>query len=67
MTALLALWLCGVCVLSAVALYYGMPPTGTRPNLYEVMLGMLSGTALAVSATITVVSLFSPLLIQPGW
>jgi hypothetical protein len=35
MTALLALWLCALC---AGAIYYSMPPTGTRPDIYGVAL-----------------------------
>jgi len=67
MTALLILWLCGVCVVGAVGVYYSLPPAGTRPNVYEVTLWLLAGTVLVVSATILVVSLFSPLVIQPAW
>ena len=67
MTALVALWLCGVCVVGAVGVYYSMPPAGARPNVYEVMLWILAGTVFAVSAAILVVSLVSPLAIHPEW
>jgi len=67
MTALLALWLCGVCVVGAAGVYYSLPPAGVRPNVYEVALWILGCTVLAVSAAILVVSLFSPLAVHPGW
>ena len=68
MTALLVLWFCGVCVMGIFGVYYSLPPDGARPNLYEVTLWILAGTVVAVSATIVVVSLFSPyLVIQPAW
>jgi hypothetical protein len=67
MTALLALSLCGVCVVAAVGLYYSMPPVGARPNVYEFALWMLLGTALEGSATTLMVSLASPLPIHPAW
>ena len=67
MTALLALWLCGVCIVAVVGVYNSMPPSGELPNLYEVSLWILSGTVFAVSAAILVVGLVSPLAIQPRW
>jgi hypothetical protein len=67
MTALLTFWLCGVCLLGAAGVYYSLPPSGARPNVYEVTLWILSGTLWFVSATILVVSLISPLPIQPGY
>jgi hypothetical protein len=67
MTALLALWLCGICVVGAAGVYYSLPPSGARPNVYEVTLWILSGTLLAISAAILVVSLVSPLPFQPAW
>ena len=67
MTALLVLWFCGVCVVGIFGVYYSLPPDGARPNLYEVTLWILAGTVLAVSAVILMVSLFSPLVIQPAW
>ena len=44
-----------------------LPPSGARPNVYEVTLWILSSTVLAVSGTILVVGVVSPLPIQPGW
>jgi hypothetical protein len=67
MTALLVLWLCGGWVMGVVGIYYSLPPPGTQPNVYEVGLWILSGTVLAVSATILMVCLFSPLAIHPEW
>jgi hypothetical protein len=70
MSALFALWLCGVCVVGVVGAYYSLPPSGARLDVYEVTLWFLLGTllaVLAVSATISVVGLVSPLAIQPGW
>ena len=67
MSALLALWLCGLCVVGVAGVHYSMPPSGSRPNVYEVTLWILSSTVLAVSGTILVVGLVSPLPIQPGW
>ena len=67
MTALFALWLCGVGVVAAVGLYYSMPPVCARPNVYEFALWMLLGTTLEVSATSLMVSLVSPLPIHPAW
>jgi hypothetical protein len=67
MTALFALWLCGVCVVCAVGVYYSMPPIGARPNVYEFALWMLLGTVSEVSATILIVSLVSRPAIHPAW
>jgi hypothetical protein len=67
MTPLLALRLCGICVVCVVGIYHSLPPSGARPNVYEVTLWILSSTVLAVSGTILVVGLVSPLPIQPGW
>ena len=67
MTALLTLWLCGVCVVGVVGVYYSLPPSGERPNVYEVTLWFLSSAVLAVSGTTLVVGLASPLAIHPGW
>jgi hypothetical protein len=67
MTALLALSLCGVCVVAAVGLYYSMPPVGARPNVYELVLWMLLGTALEGAATALMVGLVSPPAIHPAW
>jgi hypothetical protein len=65
MTALLALWLCGLCV---VGIYYSMPPSGSmRQDIYGLSLWILSSFVLAVSATILVVSIVSPLGIHPRW
>ena len=66
MTALLALWLCGVGVVAAVGLYYSMPPGGARPNVYELALWMLLGTALEGAAIALMVSLVSP-PVHPAW
>jgi hypothetical protein len=62
MTALLALWLCALCV---GAIYYSIPPGGMRQNIYDVALWILSSGVLAVSATVLVVSLVSPWGIHP--
>jgi hypothetical protein len=67
MTALLALWLCGLCVVGVVGVYNSLPPSGARPNVYEVSLWLLSGTAVAVSAIILVVGVVSPQGIHPGF
>jgi hypothetical protein len=67
MTALLALRLTGICVVCVVGIYRSLPPSGARPNLYEVTLWILSSTVLAVSGTTLVVGLVSPLPIQPEW
>jgi cell division protein FtsW (lipid II flippase) len=67
MTALLILWFCGLCVVGVVGVYYSSPPSGARPNVYEVTLWILSSAVLAVSVAVMVVSLVSPLPIQPGW
>ena len=67
MTALLALRLSGICVVCVVGIYRSLPPSDERPNVYEVTLWILSSTVLAVSGTILVVGLVSPLPIQPGW
>ena len=63
MIAVLALSLFGVC---AVGLYYAMPEKGTRQDIYDATLGILSTCVLVVSATIMVVMLFSPLGIHVG-
>ena len=63
MTALLALWLCGLC---AGAIYYTIPPKGTSPDVYGVALWILSSSVMAVSATILVVSAVSPMGIHPA-
>lgn len=63
MTALLALWLCGLCV---GAIYYSTPPSGMSPDLYAVALWILSSVVLAVSAVILVVSVVSPFGIHAG-
>jgi hypothetical protein len=62
MTALLALWLCALC---AGAIYYSMPPSGTRPDVYGVALWIMSSGVLVVSAVILVVSVISPPVIHP--
>ena len=65
MIAFLALWLC---VLSVVAIYYTIPPSGMRPDIYEIALWILSSCVLATSAIIIVVSLVShKRSIQSGW
>jgi hypothetical protein len=64
MIAFLALWLC---VLSVVAIYYTIPPSGMRPDIYGFALWILSSCALATSAIIIVVSLVSPQAIHPKW
>jgi hypothetical protein len=63
MTALLALWLCALCV---GAIYYSIPPGGMRQNIYDVA---LSSGVLAVSATVLVWSAWSRHggSIQPKW
>jgi hypothetical protein len=63
MTAILALWLCGLCVL---AIYYSAPPIGMRPDVYGVALWIMSGGVLAVSATILVVSVVAPVGVHPA-
>ena len=67
MTAYLILWSCGLCVVGVVGVYYSSPPRGARPNVYEATLWILSSAVLAVSIAVMVVSLVSPLSIQPGW
>jgi hypothetical protein len=67
MTALLVLWLCGGWVMGVVGIYYSLPPPGTQPNAYEVGLWILSGTVLAVSVTILVVTLFLPPARHAAW
>ena len=67
MTALLALRLLGICVVCVVGIYRSLPPSGGRPNFYDVTLWILSSTVLAVSGTTLVVGLASPLAIHPGW
>jgi hypothetical protein len=57
MTALLALWLCALCV---GAIYYSVPPRGMSPDIYGIALWILSSGVLAASAIILVVSLVSP-------
>ena len=64
MIAFLALWLC---VLSVAAIYFSIPPSGMRPDIYEIALWILSSCALATSAVIIVVSLASPQPIHPKW
>jgi hypothetical protein len=64
MITFLALWLC---VLSVVAIYYTIPPSGMRPDIYGIALWILSSCALATSAIIIVVSLVSPQAIHPNW
>jgi membrane-bound serine protease (ClpP class) len=54
MIAFLALWLC---VLFVAAIYYTIPPSGMRPDIYEITLWILSSCTLATSAIIIVVSL----------
>jgi len=61
-TALLALWLCALCV---GAMYYSTPQRGVGPDVYGVALWILSSGVLAVSATILVVSVISPVGIHP--
>jgi hypothetical protein len=63
MTALAALWLCGLC---ALGLYSCLPETGVRQDIYYVTLGILSTCVMMVSATILVVILISPLGIHVG-
>lgn len=63
MTALLALWLCGLC---AGAIYYTIPAKGMSPDVYGVALWILSSSVLAVSATILVVSVLSPNGVHAG-
>jgi hypothetical protein len=67
MTALLVLWLCGVCLVGGLGVYYSLPPAGARPNVYEVGLWILGGAVFAVSAAILVVSLFSPPARHAAW
>ncbi len=64
MIAFLALWLC---LVSAVAIYYTIPPSGMRPDIYGIALWILSSCALVTSAIIVVVSLVSPQEIHPTW
>jgi hypothetical protein len=64
MIAFLALWLC---VLSVAAIYCSIPPSGMRPDIYEIALWILSSCALATSAIIIVVSLVPPQAIHPKW
>jgi hypothetical protein len=64
MIAFLALWLC---VLSVVAIYCSIPPSGMRPDINEIALWILSSCVLATSAIIIVVSLVSPQAIHPKW
>jgi hypothetical protein len=61
MIALLALGLSCVC---GAAIYYCIPTSGLRPNVYEFALWILSSCVLATSTIIIVVSLFSPLPIH---
>jgi hypothetical protein len=63
MMALLALWLCGLCV---VGLYHCMPEKGVRQDFYDVTLGILATCVMIVAATIIAVSLLSPLGIHAG-
>jgi hypothetical protein len=63
MTAVLAFWLCALCILG---LYRSVPERGVRQDLYDVTLGILSTCVMVVSATILVVSLISPLGIHRG-
>lgn len=67
MTALLALWLGGLFLVGVVGVYNSLPPQGSRPNVYELSLWVLSGTALAVSAIALVVSMVLPEAIHPGY
>jgi hypothetical protein len=39
---------------------FGIPPSSTRPDIYEIALWILSSCVLATSAIIIVVSLVSP-------
>jgi hypothetical protein len=63
MIIFLALWLC---VLSVVAIYYTIPPSGMRPDINEIALWILSSCVLATSAIIIVVSVASS-PIHPKW
>jgi hypothetical protein len=63
MTALLALWLCALC---AGAIYYSIPPSGTKLDVYSVALWIMSSGVLVVSAVILVVSVVSPTGIHPA-
>jgi hypothetical protein len=63
MTALLALWLCALC---GGAIYYSMPTSGTRLDVYGVALWIMSSGVLVVSAVILVVSVVSPPVIHPA-
>ncbi|WGJ16257.1 hypothetical protein QEV83_08470 [Methylocapsa sp. D3K7] len=62
MTALLALWLCALC---AGAIYYSIPPRGTRADVYGIALWIMSSGVLVVSAVVLVVSVVSPAGIHP--
>lgn len=62
MTALLALWLCALCI---GAIYYSIPVRGVSPDVYGVALWILSSGVFVVSAVILVVSLISPWAIHP--
>jgi hypothetical protein len=62
MTALLALWLGA---LSVVSIYNSIPPENTRQNIYGIALWILSCCVLLVSAAIFMVSIVSPLGIHP--
>jgi hypothetical protein len=69
MTAILALWLCGLC---AVGLYRSMPQRGTRQDIYNIALGIMATCVMVLAAAIMVVSLLSPAGIHrvglpPGW
>jgi hypothetical protein len=64
MIAFLALWLC---VLSVAAIYYTIPPSGMRSDIYGIALWVLSSCALVTSVIIIVVSLVSPQAIHPKW
>lgn len=57
MIAVLALWLCGLC---AVGLYHCMPESGTRQDIYDLTLGLLSTFVMVAAATVMMVSLISP-------
>jgi hypothetical protein len=48
-------------------IYLGIPPSSTRPDIYEIALWILSSGVLATSAIIIVVSLVSPQPINPKW
>jgi hypothetical protein len=63
MASILAFWLCGLCI---VALYHSIPERGTRQDIYDATLGILSACVIMVSAAIIVVSLLSPTGLHPG-